>query len=252
MTFTKPYVLSIAGHDPSGGAGVLADIKTFEACGVYGFGVVTALTFQNDVSFEAVEWIAAEKIIRQVAVLQKRFKIDLVKIGLIESYVVLQQVVLYLKKSNPGVQIIFDPIVKASAGFSFHDGMGNFMEILPQLHCITPNIPEAGFLFGEHDLHNKINAYSRQCSIFLKGGHSNETEVSTDTLFTQGQAVQFTNKRLPKGEKHGSGCVLSSALTAYQARWNDLFKASAAANTYTHQFLASTQTLLGHHEKLSL
>src|ERR1035437_5718713 len=93
----RPFVLSIAGFDPSAGAGVLADVKTFEACGAYGMGVVSALTYQNDVSFEKVEWLELSQIIEQIKVLQKRFQFDFIKIGLIENLEVLNGLISYLK-----------------------------------------------------------------------------------------------------------------------------------------------------------
>src|ERR1017187_8593499 len=98
MTNQKPYALSIAGFDPSAGAGVLADIKTFESNGVYGFGAVSALTWQNDVEFDKVEWLDVNKILGQVEVLLRRFDIRHIKIGLIESMDVLQQIISFLEK----------------------------------------------------------------------------------------------------------------------------------------------------------
>src|SRR3954465_4317634 len=120
MPKQKPYVLSIAGFDPSAGAGVLADIKTCENNGVYGFGVVSALTWQNDTSFEKVEWIDCYKIIQQVGILLRRFDIKYIKIGLIESVQVLNQLISFLKLRIKDPVIIYDPILKASAGFVFH------------------------------------------------------------------------------------------------------------------------------------
>jgi hydroxymethylpyrimidine/phosphomethylpyrimidine kinase len=248
MTQTKPYVLSIAGFDPSAGAGVLADIKTFESNGVYGMGVVSALTFQNDKEFEAVEWIAADKIIRQVAVLLKRFEIKYIKIGLIESVDVLKQIVKYLHAGIDSPVIVYDPILKASAGFFFHEAStGDFMEVMSGIYCITPNIPEAMQLFGEDDLNNKLELLSDGINIYLKGGHSNEGMV-TDLLFAKDHTYAFPNDRIPNGEKHGSGCVLSSALTAQLALGNELPLAAENANAYTHEFLASNESLLGYHK----
>ena len=121
----RPYVLSIAGFDPSGGAGVLADVKTFEANKVYGFGVMSALTFQNDSEFEKVEWIPLEKIMEQISVLQKRFQFEYIKIGLIENLEVLNQLILNLKSNISNPKIIWDPILKATAGFDFHNEINN-------------------------------------------------------------------------------------------------------------------------------
>lgn len=244
------FALSIAGFDPSAGAGVTADIKTFEANGVYGMGVVAALTWQNDVSFEKVEWISAEKIISQIEVLLKRFKIRHVKIGLIESGEVLYQLLRFLKTNIEKPVIVYDPILKASAGFAFHKpDPDQFIDIMRGIDCITPNIPEAMYLFGEEDLHDRLMEMRRAFNIYLKGGHT-ESNTSMDVLYSKGEIVTFSNPRLPHGEKHGSGCVLSSALTAQLALGNDLETAAELANRYTHQFLASSDTLLGTHQPL--
>jgi hydroxymethylpyrimidine/phosphomethylpyrimidine kinase len=142
---TRPNVLSIAGFDPSSGAGILADIKTFEQCDVYGMGVVSALTYQNDNSFERVDWIELPKIIEQIEVLQKRFQFEYIKIGLIENLEILNQLISYLTSHISHPKIIWDPILKASAGFEFHKKINqNLLEgICNELYLITPNIPEA-------------------------------------------------------------------------------------------------------------
>lgn len=245
-------VLSIAGIDPSAGAGVLADVKTFEANGVYGMGVVSALTWQNDIAFERTEWIDVDKIITQVEVLLRRFDIRYIKIGLIENTEVLKTVINYLKQRIQNPVIIYDPILKASAGFVFHSDMQEALgDILKDIYCITPNIPEAEQLFGSNDLQEKLEAMSETVNIYLKGGHGDESTV-LDLLYTSDHTYAFANDRLEKGAKHGSGCVLSSALTAQLALGKDLPTAAELANAYTYQFLASNETLLGYHKPLAL
>ena len=247
---SRPYALSIAGFDPSGGAGILADIKTFEKCGVYGLGVISALTWQNDVEFEQVEWIEVLKITSQVEVLLRRFDVKYIKIGLIESMDVLQQVVAFLRRKIEEPVIVYDPILKASAGFAFHNvSPGSFANIVEGMYCITPNIPEAEKLLGEDDLQTKLEDGSEFVNIYLKGGHGSSGTV-TDLLFTADHTYAFPNDRLPKGEKHGSGCVLSAALTAQLALGNDIAVAAENANRYTYQFLGSNETLLGYHKPL--
>ena len=252
MSTNKPYTLSIAGFDPSAGAGILADIKTFESNGVYGLGVVSALTWQNDVEFEKVEWIAVDKIISQVDVLLRRFDVRYIKIGLIESMDVLQQVISFLKEKINDPVIVYDPVLKASAGFEFHNiEHGHFMQMIDGVYCITPNIPEANELFGADDLEDKLEACSEKVNVYLKGGHG-MGNIITDLLFTKDHTYAFPNDRLPKGEKHGSGCVLSSALTAQLALGNDIEVAAENANTYTYKFLASNETLLGYHNSIAV
>jgi hydroxymethylpyrimidine/phosphomethylpyrimidine kinase len=244
-----PYALSIAGFDPSAGAGVLADVKTFEANGVYGFGVVTALTWQNDIEFENVEWVTVEKIIEQIAVLLRRFEIRFIKIGLIENIEVLDVLVQFLKTNISEAIIIYDPIIKASAGFTFHMEPTLFHDVLQQVYCITPNIPEAEWLYGKTELNEKLERQSETVNIYLKGGHNDES-TATDMLFTADHTYVFANDRLEHGAKHGSGCVLSAALTAQLALGKELPDAAELANLYTHQYLASSDTLLGFHKPL--
>ena len=252
MPIDKPYTLSIAGFDPSAGAGLLADIKTFEANGVYGLGVVSALTWQNDIEFEKVEWVTVNKILEQVTILLRRFDVRYIKIGLIEDMDVLQQVIGFLKEKIMSPVIIYDPVLKASAGFEFHNiGQKQFLQAIEGVYCITPNIPESNFLFGPDDLEDKLEACSENVSVYLKGGHGTGS-IITDLLFTKDHTYAFPNDRLPKGEKHGSGCVLSSALTAQLALGNEIEVAAENANAYTYKFLASNETLLGYHNPITI
>lgn len=248
MAPMKPYILSIAGFDPSGGAGILSDIKTIEANGGYGFGVVSAITCQNDIAFEKITWLPINEIIAQIAILRKRFAIRYIKIGLIENLDILYQLVTCLKQETPDAVIVWDPILKASAGFVFHRSVEQkkLQEILRNITCITPNIPEAYQLFGTDHLSETLLAESDQYAIYLKGGHTGGVNA-TDILFTEKQTHLFTNQRIAKGEKHGSGCVLSTAFATQLAIGKNLSTAAATANTYTHHFLSSNETLLGYH-----
>jgi len=242
-------VLSIAGFDPSGGAGILADIKTFEANQVCGMGVLSALTFQNDILFEGLKWIEADEILQQISVLQTRFEFSVVKIGLIRDLEVLEVIVKALKQAMPECQIIWDPIMKASAGFQFH---GHFereqlFSALENYFLITPNTEEATFLAGIDKPVEAAQLLAKHCSVLLKGGHSKE-EPGVDYLFRQ----DTIEKIFPTGKevcaKHGSGCVLSAAIASNLAKGNDLTTACRKAKIYVEQFLSSNETLLGRHD----
>src|SRR5688572_10503851 len=115
MSKERPCVLSIAGLDPSAGARLLADIKTFEQCKVLGMGVVTGLTFQNDSEFDDVRWIETAEIIKQFEVLLRRFKLGFVKIGMIKDLETLSLLISQLHTPHSQPKIIWDPILKASA-----------------------------------------------------------------------------------------------------------------------------------------
>ena len=250
MVSKRLYVLSIAGFDPSGGAGVLADVKTFESNKVYGLGVISANTFQNDTEFGKVDWISVEKIIEQIAILQKRFEFDYVKIGLIENLEALDKIVSYLISKNTNIKIIWDPILKASAGFEFHKQVDDVLleKICKQLYIITPNVPEALSLGLFKDVVENAKHFSKYCHVFLKGGHA-EKKVGYDTLFLkEGKQFSFRPKTKNIFPKHGSGCVLSSALTADLAKGEDLQRACLKAKQYTERILSSNKTLLGYHK----
>jgi hydroxymethylpyrimidine/phosphomethylpyrimidine kinase len=242
-------VLSIAGFDPSGGAGILADIKTFEANRTRGMGVVSALTFQNDILFEGLKWMEADEILKQVGVLGKRFEFSVVKIGLIENLNVLEIIVKALKQAWPGCQIIWDPIVRASAGFQFHRHFEReqLFSVLKYCFLITPNTEEVTFLARTDNPMAAAQLLAKHCSVLLKGGHNKE-EPGVDYLFRQNQI----EKIFPTGKvvfpKHGSGCVLSAAIASKLAKGHDLITACREAKIYVEQFLSSNETLLGTHD----
>jgi hydroxymethylpyrimidine/phosphomethylpyrimidine kinase len=248
MLAPRPYALTIAGFDPSAGAGVLADVKTMEANGVYGLAACTALTVQNDVAFERVSWVPLADIQDQVRVLLTRFPVGFVKIGLIESLPLLLELIHWLKAQNPTVQLIWDPVLKATAGYEFHSQPDRALlqAICAELALITPNRPEVLRLWPATSALAAAGALSAYCPVLLKGGHE-EGQLATDLLLAHGARHEFTAPRLPHGEKHGSGCVLSSAILAQLALGQPLAGACQLGKAYMTRYLASSDTLLGHH-----
>lgn len=248
----RPYALSIAGFDPSGGAGLLADCKTLESNAVYGLGVCTALTVQNDVAFERVRWVAPADILDQARLLFARFPIDYVKIGLVESLTQLPELLRWLQTQNPRVRIIWDPVLKASAGYEFH---GSPPRVLVEALCkplalLTPNQPEMLRLWPAATPEAAAREVSALCPVLLKGGHA-DGDLATDILFLNGEEHVFAAPRLPHGEKHGSGCVLSAAVLAHLAKGAPLDDACRFGKAYTATVLASNPTLLGYHSAFS-
>lgn len=242
-------VLSIAGFDPSGGAGILADIKTFEAHKVSGMAVLSALTFQNDAEFDGVQWISPGEIVKQIALLQRRFEFSFIKIGLIENLETLEAVFSCINPGHPELNVIWDPVIKASAGFEFHKNLDRekLAGLLKKCLLITPNTDEVKFLAGNDDPLEAAKELSSHCNVLLKGGH-NETEPGVDYLVSR-SAVE---KILPSAatgisQKHGSGCVLSAAIAANLAQGHDLLTSCRNGKKYTEQFLASSSSLLGVH-----
>ena len=252
MAQQRPYVLSIAGFDPSGGAGILADIKTFEMHRVTGLGVATCMTYQHESRFDGIHWFPEDSIAAQLDVLLERYTIAAAKIGLIGTTDVLTMAIDKLRSANPAVHIVWDPVMSASAGFRFHERIeSSALEVITRSlgghSVITPNWKEMEELLPVPALEGaaKMSAW---CPVLLKGGH-NEQAKGYDYLFTQGTMQRFRPKSVSAYAKHGSGCVLSAALAAALAQGYKLHRACLRAKQYTLRFLESTPGLLGFHKR---
>lgn len=245
MGRTREHILTIAGFDPSGGAGVLADVKTFEQHKVYGHSVITANTIQDENNFESVNWVDEKLVLEQLDFVLKSRKFDVVKIGLIQHADQLSEVISRLMKANPKTKIVWDPILSASTKFDFHQ---HKIDVdLKNIYLITPNLNEIKS-FGEGSSEEIAKKLSEQTNVFLKGGHS-ETAIGKDILYTtKGKNFGFNPKRTDVTEKHGSGCVLSSAIAANMAKGIPLNKACLRGKDYVTRFLASNKSKLGDHK----
>lgn len=249
MQNDKKYILSIAGFDPSSGAGITQDIKTFEAHGLYGLSVCTAITVQNDVDFKQCIWTNSEVISAQIETLFQRFQIPVVKIGIVESWEILLGILKQLKQLNPDIKIVLDPILNASAGYDFHckeqqhmlDSIWNYCDI------ITPNYDEIKYLYPELDIQETIEHISNYTNIYLKGGHREDKKGWDELYYNRIVMVNIPPNTETISEKHGSGCVLSSALASNLALDFSLEDASKLAKYYTERFLNSNKSLLGNH-----
>jgi len=243
------YILTIAGFDPSSGAGITSDIKTFEAHGLYGLSVCTAITVQNDICFKDCEWVATEVIIPQIETLFERFEISVVKIGLVASWEVVSILLDKLKSLNPEIKVILDPIIKATAGFDFHttENQDVLDKIFKQCYLITPNYEEIEQLYPHLVIQDTIEHISKLTNVYLKGGHRKDKK-GWDELYHS--SIVMTS--LPPNtdivfDKHGSGCVLSSAIASNLLLEQPLEDASKNAKEYIEVFLNSNESLLGTH-----
>lgn len=250
MPTQRPSVLTVAGFDPSGGAGVLADIKTFEMHRVMGVAVTTAITYQHEQHVEGVDWLTREQIQRQIAVLCQRHNIATAKIGLVENAATLACIIETLLLHNASMRIVWDPIVRASAGFAFHAGFEQELgeQFYRKLFLVTPNRPEMQLLAPALPPEEGAAQLGAWCSVLLKGGHNPE-RLGYDALYSNGTQRSFRPKARAVSPKHGSGCVLSAAIVANVARGYPLHKACLHAKTYTTRVLTSNTTLLGYHNR---
>jgi hydroxymethylpyrimidine/phosphomethylpyrimidine kinase len=231
-----PLTLTIAGFDPSAGAGLAADLKAFAALGVYGQAACTALTLQNENEFQSPGWVEAEKILEQLEILFRAREIKFVKIGLIENSNTLEKVLDFLQQKSPDAFILWDPIIKASAGFTFHANAEPWKKLLPRVSLVTPNAPEAQFLDVLHG--------HPHTPVLLKGGHAARSHESTDTLFSGGAQYHFTTPRVAT-ERHGSGCTLSALILANLALGQTLPEACENAKNKMQEFFENGDGKLG-------
>lgn len=246
MSRKRPYCLTIAGFDPSGGAGLVADCKAFEQIHVQGLSVLTANTIQTEDQYFETNWVEQEQIIRQLTALLQRYPVHYFKIGLIENADVLLAVLNVIHQHSPAPFILWDPILKPTAGgdLSVDRFSEKLAEMLPLISCMTPNLPEYELLFGKQ-LPEKVATTLKM--LYLKGGHA--SVPGKDFLYANGNCYPFNPHSIPKNGKHGTGCVLSAALLAHLALDYPLVKACLKSKRYIEFYLNSSETLLGNHSR---
>ncbi len=250
MPYNRPIVLSIAGFDPCAGAGVLADVKAFEQHKCLGMAIKTAVTNQVEDEFFSVNWFSSDEIIRTIKTLTNKYKIDFVKIGIVENLHTLDAIVHFLKEQNKNITIVWDTVLSASSGFQFLETFDKtkLQEILKRIFIITPNTFEAKQLSGMEDEVKAAKFLANYCHVLLKGGHSH-LEKGVDLLFHNDQITKIqsgaTVKELPP--KHGSGCILSSAIACNLALGKDLETACIQSKHYIETILNSNSNLLAYH-----
>ncbi|HEX7058366.1 MAG TPA: bifunctional hydroxymethylpyrimidine kinase/phosphomethylpyrimidine kinase [Solirubrobacterales bacterium] len=216
-----PAVLSIAGSDSGGGAGIQADLKAFARCGVHGMTAITAITAQNTVGVSAVEAVSPETIVAQVGAVAEDIGVDAVKIGMLGTAETVDAVVEALALIGDA-PVVVDPVMVAESGAVLLDENARaalIERLLPLATVATPNIPEAVALTGatepiaQEDLAREMLALGPR-AVVVTGGHG---EGMVDLFFDGHEAVAIEGERHPDGAAHGSGCTHSSALAAYLA-----------------------------------
>lgn len=244
MSKKRPYCLTIAGFDPSGGAGLVADCKTFERIGVHGLSVMTANTVQTEDQFQTAHWVADAILHEQLLLLLQRYPIRFVKIGLVKDGDTLLQLLRTLRHHLPEAFILWDPVLRPSAGGDLTDDRFNphLPEIVSLINGMIPNLPEYQQLFGEEA---PENVAERVPFLYLKGGHASSR--GKDVLYTKGTVYPFNPRIQTSRDKHGTGCVLSAALLAHLALDYPVVKACLRSKRYLERFLVSNPTLLGYH-----
>ena len=228
-----PAVLSIAGSDSGGGAGIQADLKAFARCGVHGMTAITAITAQNTVGVSAVEFVSPATIVAQVRAVAEDIGVDAVKVGMLGSAETVDAVVEALDLVGEA-PVVVDPVMVAESGAVLldEDARTALVErLLPLAAVVTPNVPEARALSGagegaaQEDLAREVLALGPR-AVVVTGGHS---EQIVDLFFDGAEAAAIEGERHPDGASHGSGCTHSSALAAFLARGHSPLEAARLA-----------------------
>ncbi|MEP3344976.1 MAG: bifunctional hydroxymethylpyrimidine kinase/phosphomethylpyrimidine kinase [Litoreibacter sp.] len=246
-----PNVLSIAGSDPSGGAGIQADLKAISANGAFAMAAVTALTAQNTQGVSGIHLVPPAFVQSQIDSVFDDIQVDAVKIGMIADAEIAQAVARTLARRD--VPIILDPVMIAKGGAALlqPDAVAVLRDaLLPTAHVLTPNLPEAAHLL-EADVAATRDEMASQgqalCAlgpraVLMKGGHLSGPD-SPDCLVTDDVVTWFEGPRMPTQNTHGTGCTLSSALAAQLVKTNDIQAAVAAAKSYVASAIAHADQL---------
>jgi hydroxymethylpyrimidine/phosphomethylpyrimidine kinase len=245
----RPYVLTIAGFDPTSGAGLTADIKTFEQNRVYGLAVCTGITLQTDNQFFSVSWRKAEEVKKEIGILLHRFPVSVAKFGIVPSLEFLAECIAHLKKISPAIQIVVDPVWKSGTGFEFavFNDLSRLEDLLKEITLLTPNRDELKEMAGENNPLSFAKVLARHTNILVKGGHAENEQRGTDLFYDDKRTREIKPNAYHVFPKHGSGCVLSAAIAAQLALQYDVYDACVNAKRYTETFLSSNESLLGYH-----
>lgn len=246
------HVLAIAGSDPSGGAGIQADIKAISASGAYAMAAITALTAQNTRGVRGVQLVAPDFVAAQIDAVFEDIRVDAVKIGMLGSAEIALAVAEALVRHR-APRIVLDPVMVAKGGdrlLSEAAVLALIERLLPLASVLTPNLPEAAALLDEPELHDSaaMPALAERllalgpAAVLLKGGHLSGS-ASPDFLATAARGVWLEAGRIPTKNTHGTGCTLSSALAAQLANGAEPIAAARAAKAYVGGAIAHADRL---------
>lgn len=247
----KPVALTIAGSDPSGGAGLQADLKTFHQFGVYGMSVVTLLTIQNTVGVDSVDPLDPDYVARQLEAVTSDIPPQAAKTGALGTAEIVGVVAGWAaKRSCP---LVVDPVMISKHGAPLMGPEAQralVRELLPHAALATPNLPEAAALTGRQivsldDMRRAVRQIAGlgPKAVLIKGGHLDAGQEAMDLLYADGAEEIFTSQRYDTRHTHGTGCTYSAAITAELAKGTALAAAVRAAKRYISEAIATAPGL---------
>lgn len=246
-----PIALTIAGSDPSGGAGIQADLKTFHQFGVYGEAAITLITVQNTLGVSRVEVLPPDLILQQIQAVLDDIPPQAAKIGALGNAAAVKAIAALAETFQ--FPLVVDPVMISKHGARLLDDDARealIHELIPRATLLTPNIPEAEALTGLQVTNiDEMKAAAERLvklgakSVVIKGGHAKG--AATDILLHEGEWHEFTGERIATRHTHGTGCTFSAAITAELARAKSMTQALACASKYVKNAL-KTAPKLGH------
>jgi hydroxymethylpyrimidine/phosphomethylpyrimidine kinase len=242
-----PVALTIAGSDPSGGAGLQADLKTFYRFGVYGEAVVTLITVQNTTGVERVETLAADLVLAQIRAVLDDIAPRAAKVGALGNASVMEAVAEAAKSF--GFPLVVDPIMISKNGAQLGEISGDVSSLVARAYLLTPNLDEASELVGfavdnRDSMHRAAEALIGMGArnVLVKGGHL--VGDALDLLYLEGGEVhEFSSARIETPHTHGTGCTYSAAITAELAKGTGLVQAVSLAKTFVTEAIRSNPGL---------
>jgi hydroxymethylpyrimidine/phosphomethylpyrimidine kinase len=246
-----PRILIIAGSDSGGGAGIQADIKTVTMLGGHAMTAVTAITAQNTLGVTAVHPVPAEMILAQIDAVAGDIGVDAVKLGMIGGAFAAEQVAQrleQLKQDQPGLPIVFDPVMVATSGAPLADDatIAAFGTLMGIATIVTPNLPELKRLTAEEDpVAAALHLVSEHgCAVLIKGGHE-EGDALADALIETDNMTSWQGQRIDTTSTHGTGCTLASAIALFLAEGASLSDAVGRAREFVRVALREAPGLGG-------
>jgi len=247
-----PTALTIAGLDPSGGAGIAADLKTFSALGVYGAAVVTALTAQNTKGVFGIHDVPPDFIAAQIDAVFGDLAVGAVKIGMLGGPAAIDAVAAALDRYHPGA-VVLDPVMIASSGQPLLRGeaLDRLRDLIARVRVVTPNLPEAAALLGTAPARDEAEMLAQAQkllafgagAVLIKGGHGSGAESVDILLDASGETVRLAAPRIATENTHGTGCTFASAIAAGLAKGLPLPIAAREAKAYVGAALAAASRL---------
>lgn len=253
LTVAPPVVLTIAGFDPSGGAGIVADVKTITAFGCFAAAAVTSLTYQNTTGVFGASHQTAEIVRAQVLPVVEDFRVAGAKTGMLPTREIIEEVARLFRETKLPAPVV-DPVVRSTSGYDLIDDAALDAlksELMPLARVVTPNIPEAeritGMTIGDADAMVEAARLIREMgarAVLVKGGHLAGGNA-LDVLDEEGEVIYFDAERIETASTHGTGCTLAAAIASCLARGHNVTDSTALAKRFVTEAIRRAPRL-GH------